>query len=63
MTKLLEDGAERFMCEAVFAERNGKAHLIIWPDTPSLLEYSSYADISINVVTITPTKKYMFTRF
>jgi hypothetical protein len=51
------------MCEAVFAERNGKAHLIIWPDTPSLLEYSSYADISINVVTITPTKKYMFTRF
>jgi hypothetical protein len=26
VTKLLEDAAERFMCEAVFAERSRKVH-------------------------------------
>ena len=59
----LEEGAERFMCEAVFAERSGRVHLIIWPDTPSLFAYRSYADISTNVVLITPTKRCMVTRF
>jgi hypothetical protein len=63
VTKLLEDAAERFMCKAVFAERTRKVHLIIWPDTPSLLAYSNYADISTNVVLIRPTKIRMATKF
>lgn len=59
---LIHGPAERFMREAVFAVRRRNAHRIIPPDTASLLAFSNYSNISINIfVLIRPIKICQFT--